>query len=45
MNNVWIVLGICIIVLLGSALPLITRRDDTPPPAPKKTPRDWRKEK
>jgi hypothetical protein len=45
MNNGWIVFGICLIVVLGGALPLIKRRDYTPPPPPKETLRDWRKEK
>ncbi len=45
MSNVWIVLGICVIVILGAALPLIRQRDQTPPPAPKETLRDWRNEK
>ena len=47
MNEGWIVLGICLIVVLGGALPLIRPRrgDDVPPPQPKETLRDWRNEK
>ncbi|MBS1158769.1 MAG: hypothetical protein H6R15_1188 [Proteobacteria bacterium] len=45
MNNGWIVLGICLIVVLGAALPLIKRRHDEPPPPPKETLHDWRNEK
>ena len=45
MSNAWIVLGICIIVVLGAALPLIRQRDQPPPPPPKETLRDWRNEK
>jgi hypothetical protein len=46
MNNVWIVLGICLIFVLGAALPLLkSRRDDnTPLPPAKETLRDWRSE-
>lgn len=46
MNEGWIVLGICIIVVLGAALPLISKRDrdHTPLPPPKETLRDWRKD-
>jgi len=45
MSNAWIALGICVIVVLGAALPLIRQRDQTPPPPPKETLRDWRNEK
>ncbi|HMT79312.1 MAG TPA: hypothetical protein PKD66_03020 [Azonexus sp.] len=46
MNEGWIILGICLIVVLGGALPLIRPpRNDTPPPPPKETLRDWRSEK
>jgi hypothetical protein len=43
----WIVLGICIVVVLGAALPLLRDRDSrqAPPPPPKETLRDWRSEK
>lgn len=44
MDNLWIVLGICFIVVLGAALPLIRQRDQAPPPPPKETLRDWRSE-
>ncbi|MFA7291459.1 MAG: hypothetical protein WC023_04335 [Rhodocyclaceae bacterium] len=45
MNEGWIVLGICLVVVLGAALPLIRNngRDNAPPPPPKETLRDWRK--
>lgn len=47
MNEGWIILGICLILVLGGALPLIRppRRNDVPPPPPKETLRDWRSEK
>ena len=47
MNEGWIILGICLILVLGGALPLIRppRSNDTPPPPPKETLRDWRSEK
>ncbi len=46
MNEGWIILGICLVVVLGGALPLIRPRgDDTPPPPTKETLRDWRSEK
>jgi hypothetical protein len=46
MNEGWIVLGICVVFVLGAALPLISNRgsDKTPPPR-KETLRDWRNEK
>ena len=44
MNDVWIVLGICILFVVGAALPLIRSSGrDAPPPPPKETLRDWRK--
>jgi hypothetical protein len=46
MNEGWIVMGICFIFVLGAALPLIRsqgRGNDSPPPPPKETLRDWRK--
>lgn len=45
MNEGWIVLGVCIVFVLGAALPLIrgSSRNDPPPPPPKETLRDWRK--
>ncbi len=44
MNEGWIVLVVCIVFVLGAALPLIRNgsRDNAPPP-PKETLRDWRK--
>jgi hypothetical protein len=46
MNEGWIILGICLIVVLGGALPLLRPpRNEAPPPAPKETLRDWRSEK
>lgn len=45
MSEIWIALIICIVVVLGAALPLIRdrRRNDPPLPPPKETLRDWRK--
>ena len=45
MNEGWIIFGICLIVVIGGALPLIRPRHDIPPPPPKETLRDWRSEK
>jgi len=45
MSNAWIALGICVVFVLGAALPLIRKRDQTPLPPPKETLRDWRNEK
>ena len=45
MNEGWIILGICLIVVIGGALPLIRPRNDPPPPPPRETLRDWRNEK
>jgi hypothetical protein len=46
MSDVWIVLAICLLFVLGAALPLIRDRgsDKTLPPR-KETLRDWRNEK
>jgi hypothetical protein len=46
MNEGLIVLGVCIVVVLGAAMPLIRSRglDRTPLPPPKETLRDWRSE-
>jgi hypothetical protein len=46
MNDGWLVLGFCLIFVLGAALPLINSRrtDNTPLPPPKETLRDWRGE-
>lgn len=46
MNEVWIALFVCIVVVLGAALPLIRDRNrQTPLPPPQETLRDWRNEK
>lgn len=47
MNEGWIVLGICLIFVLGAALPLLKARqpDNTPLPPAKETLHDWRSEK
>ncbi len=45
MSNAWIALGICVVFVLGAALPLIRKRDQPPLPPPKETLRDWRNEK
>ena len=47
MNEGWIVLGICLVFVIGVALPLISNRGagTTPPPPRKETLRDWRNEK
>lgn len=46
MSEAWIVFGICIVVVLGAAIPLLKDRDSrrAPPPPPKETLRDWRSE-
>lgn len=46
MNDGWLVLGFCLIFVLGAALPLLKSReqDKTPLPPPKETLRDWRSE-
>ena len=43
----WIVFGICIVFVVGVALPLISKRgaNSTPPVPRKETLRDWRNEK
>lgn len=47
MNAGWIIFGLCIVFVLGAAMPLIRdRRADKTPPLPRKeTLRDWRNEK
>ncbi len=47
MNAGWIVFGLCIVFVLGAAIPLIrTRGGDKAPPLPRReTLRDWRNEK
>lgn len=44
MNIGWIIFGICIVFVLGAALPLIRdhRAGKTPPLPQKETLRDWR---
>lgn len=44
MNDGWIALAMCLIFVLGAALPLLKTRgeDKTPLPPPKETLRDWR---
>lgn len=46
MSEVWIAIGICFVLVLSGALPLISKRsrDNMPPPPPKETLRDWRKD-
>ncbi|SBT05578.1 conserved hypothetical protein [Candidatus Accumulibacter aalborgensis] len=46
MNTGWIIFGLCIVFVLGAAMPLIRdrRRDQTPPLPRKETLRDWRNE-
>ena len=43
----WIVLGVCLVFVIGVALPLVSRRgaDKTSLPPAKETLRDWRNEK
>jgi len=47
MSDVWIILAICLLFVLGAALPLIRDRgsDKTTLPPRKETLRDWRNEK
>jgi hypothetical protein len=44
MNAGWIIFGICVIFILGAAIPLLKNRgaDRTPLPPRKETLRDWR---
>ena len=47
MSDLLIVLGLCLVLILGGALPLLRKRptdDELLPPA-KETLRDWRSEK
>lgn len=47
MNEAWIAIGICIVLVVGAAIPLIRDRgaNSAPPPPPRETLHDWRKEK
>ena len=46
MSTGWIVFGICIVFVIGGALPLISKRGGSTPPLPRKeTLLDWRNEK
>jgi len=46
MSAGWIVFGICVVFVIGGALPLISKRGAHTPPLPRKeTLRDWRNEK
>ncbi len=45
MSAGWMVFGICVIVVLGAALPLIRKREETPLPPTKETLHNWRNEK
>ncbi|MEF8722960.1 hypothetical protein [Candidatus Accumulibacter phosphatis] len=46
MSAGWIVFGICVVFVIGGALPLISKRGANTPPLPRKeTLRDWRNEK
>ena len=47
MNEGWLVLGICLVFVLGAAIPLIRERgaSQAPPIPRQETLRDWRKQK
>lgn len=47
MSDAWIAIGLCLILVIGAAIPLIRDRsaDKTPLPPKKETLRDWRNEK
>jgi len=47
MSEVWLVLGICIVFVLGAAIPLIKDRGAAKVPRlpPRETLRDWRQKK
>jgi hypothetical protein len=47
MGDLWLVLGICVVLVLGAAVPLIRDRSAAkePPIQHKETLRDWRQEK
>ena len=47
MNEGWIVLAICLVFVVGAAVPLISKRENDRGPLPpgKETLRDWRNEK
>lgn len=43
MNTGWIIFGICVVFVLGAAIPLIRDRDHKTPPLPRQeTLHDWR---
>lgn len=46
MSEALIAVGLCIVIVLGAAIPLLKDRHShkAPPPPPKETLRDWRKE-
>jgi hypothetical protein len=47
MSEAWIAFGLCIVLVLGAAIPLLKDRNSqkAPPPPPKETLRDWRNDK
>lgn len=47
MNAAWIVFAVCIVLILGAAIPLLKDlgKQKPPPPPPRKTLKDWRNEK
>ena len=46
MNEGWIIFGICLVFIVGGAVPLLKDRGNKPTPLPprKETLRDWRKD-
>lgn len=46
MNAGWIIFALCVVFIVGGAIPLLKNRgnDRTPLPPRKETLRDWRKE-
>lgn len=44
MSEAWIAIGICVVLVLGAAIPLLKDHGShkAPPPPPKETQRDWR---
>lgn len=47
MNAGWIIFGLCVVFIVGAALPLLRERGrrQTPPLPHRETLRDWRNEK